>query len=106
MADPAPRWIDIADVASLEEGKGRSVEAMGRRYALFRVGGEFHAIDDQCPHRGAPLGAGWFENGHVHCPLHGWAFDVATGACATRPDRPVKRHATKVEDGRVWLAIG
>ena len=105
MADPTPSWVDVADAASLAENKGRSIEVRGRRFALFKVGGEFRAIDDACPHRGAPLGAGWVENGEVFCPLHGWAFNVSTGACSTRSDRPVRSYPVKVEDGRVWLGL-
>lgn len=104
MADVG-RWHDIADESSLAEGKGRSVEVKGRRLALFRVGGVFRVIDDLCPHRGAPLGAGWVEGGEVFCPMHGWAFDVATGACSTRPDKPVRAYPAKVEDGKVWVAL-
>ncbi len=105
MDDGGTRWLDAAEESSLPEGKGRSVEIGGRRFALFRLGGKFHAIDDTCPHRGAPLGAGWVENGEVFCPMHGWAFDPTTGSCSTRPDRPVKSHPTKVEGGRVWIGV-
>ena len=72
---------------------------------LFRsVDGAFHAIDDACPHRGGPLGAGYVEGHEVYCPLHGWPFDVRTGACRTMPNRPVRTHPVRVEGGRVWLA--
>ena len=98
-------FISVADIASLPPGKGRTVEVRGRRYAVWNVEGTFHAIDDTCPHRGAPLGAGVLENGKVYCPLHGWEFDVKTGACHSNPDRPVASYPAKVENGQVWIAI-
>ena len=106
MDDPGRGgFSDVADVASLAEGQGRTVEVRGRRLALFRLDGGFHAIDDACPHRGGSLGAGWVEGRQVFCPLHGWAFDPTRGACLTRPDRPVRSYVTKVENGRVWVAL-
>jgi NAD(P)H-dependent nitrite reductase small subunit len=98
-------FIAVADTASLTPGKGRTVEVRGRRFAVWNVDGEFHAIDDTCPHRGAPLGAGVLENGKVYCPLHGWEFDVKTGACHSNPERPVASYPTKVENGQVWIAV-
>lgn len=98
-------FVVVAEVASLSPGKGRTVEVRGRRFALWNVDGEFHVIDDACPHRGAPLGAGILDQGHVYCPLHGWAFDPKTGACLSNPARPVRRHSTKVEGGKVWMEL-
>jgi len=98
-------FLDAADLTSLPPGRGRTVELRGKRIALFNLDGQFHAIDDACPHRGGSLGAGWCENGEVFCPLHGWAFEIASGACKTRPDRPVKSYPTRVENGRVWIAL-
>lgn len=98
-------FIAVADAASLPPGKGRTVEVRGRRFAVWNVDGLFHAIDDTCPHRGAPLGAGVLENGKVYCPLHGWEFDVKTGACHSNPARPVKTYPAKEENGQVWIAI-
>ena len=64
-----------------------------------------YAIDDRCPHRGGPLGAGTLENGEVVCPLHGWAFDLKTGACRSGPDRPVKTYPVRVVDGQVEICV-
>lgn len=99
------QFVPVADVASLPPGKGRTVEVRGRKFAVWNVDGLFHAIDDDCPHRGAPLGAGILENGHVFCPLHGWEFDVKSGACLSNPERPVACHPTKVEAGQVWIGL-
>jgi len=98
-------FVDVAEVASLSPGQGRSIDVGGRRLALFNLNGSFFAIDDDCPHRGGPLGAGWFEGGRVHCPLHGWAFDVTNGACDVRPDRPVATHPVEVRGDRIWVSV-
>lgn len=38
-----------------------------------------HAIEDACNHAGASLSEGWIEEGCVVCPVHGYAFELATG---------------------------
>ncbi len=33
---------------------------------------------------------GWLEGGEVVCPLHGYKFDLKTGACSTDPKLKAK----------------
>lgn len=110
--EPAPpaaralsRWVAVAEAASLPPGEGRSIQVGRQGFALWNVDGEFHALDDACPHKGAPLGAGTLHDGVVFCPLHGWAFDARTGACHSNPRRPVGKHPVKVENGQVWIEV-
>lgn len=98
-------WSDAADVSSLTPGSCRTIEIRGKKLALVRVGDEFHAVDDTCPHRGAALGAGFVDGHTLYCPLHGWGFDVRTGAGLTRPDKPLRQYRTKIADGRVLVCI-
>ena len=100
-----PPLVRIAEVDSLLPGQARTVEVLGRRFALANVAGRFFAVADRCPHRGGPLGAGYLEGQTLHCPLHGWGFNVATGACDLRPDQPVACHAVQVRDGWVWMEM-
>ncbi len=100
---PPPRFHPAASANSLAPGQGRTVELEGRRFALFNVDGKFHAIEDACPHRGAPLGAGLVEGARVYCPMHGWCFDVETGACASNPERPVRSYPARLENGEVEI---
>ena len=37
------------------------------------------------------------------CPVHGWEFDMRTGACMTVPGESVPRYIATVEDGAVYL---
>ncbi len=103
VSEPSLEFFPIAEAASIAPGEGRTVHLRGREYAVFNLDGEFHAIDNECPHRGAPLGAGTLDHGKVHCPLHGWAFDPRTGACETRLGCDVRHYPTRVEAGEVLL---
>ena len=96
-------FVSVAEAATIPPGHGRTVHFNGREFAVWNVDGEFFCIDDECPHRGGPLGAGLLKEGIVFCPLHGWGFDVRTGICDLRPDRPVKTYRTRVVDG--WVQI-
>ena len=98
-------FIEVAEVNSLLPGQARTVEVRGRRLALANVAGQFHAVDDTCPHRGGPLGAGFLDGRTLHCPLHGWGFDVTTGACDVRPDKPVRRYPAEIREGRVYVDL-
>jgi len=98
-------FISVMETASLLPGQGRIVHLRGRELALFNLEGEFFALDNTCPHKGGPLGAGLVANGRVFCPLHGWEFDFTTGACVTRPDRPLGCYPTKVLDGQVQICL-
>lgn len=98
-------FISVAEASSLPPGHGRTVHFRGREFALYNVAGQFYAIDNACPHRGGPLGAGWLENGQVFCPLHGWTFDVKTGACLSNSAKTVQSYATRVWEGQVQIGI-
>lgn len=107
-------WHPVAESTHLGDGVLR-VEAGGTAFALARLGGEVVAFEDRCPHRLAPLSAGWVEDGQIRCGYHGWSFG-SDGACtlipANGPGRPIPpraclRPAAEVaeRDGRIWLRV-
>jgi nitrite reductase (NADH) small subunit len=95
----------VARVGDLAPGQARRVQVGGRDLALFNVGGSFHAVDHACPHRGGPLSQGQVEEGVVTCPLHGWAFDLATGRCVTNPQERVRRYEVRIVEGNVQVGL-
>lgn len=86
----------VAKLNDVPEGRGITTRADGRALALFNLKGEIFALDGTCPHKGGPLGDGWCENERVYCPLHGWQFDIKTGACVDFPEKPATKYAARV----------
>ncbi len=99
----------MTTVATLEElapGKGKAVKAGGKTIALFRVGDTVYAIDDACPHRGAPLSDGPCSGTEVMCSWHGARFDLTTGAHLCPPARSgVKTYAVQIVGGEVQIDV-
>jgi nitrite reductase/ring-hydroxylating ferredoxin subunit len=73
-------FVKVATVQEVPPGKAKQVKVGGKTLAVFNVSGNFYAIDDTCPHRGASLAEGELEGQEVVCPWHAAAFDVTTGA--------------------------
>jgi nitrite reductase (NADH) small subunit/3-phenylpropionate/trans-cinnamate dioxygenase ferredoxin subunit len=70
----------VAKVGDIPEGEARAYEVNGVMVAVFHVGGEYTAMDDCCPHQGAPLSEGYIEGECVTCPWHAWRFSVKDGS--------------------------
>lgn len=97
----------VVDAANIPPGKGTRVKLGDKALALFNFNGEFYAIQDFCPHRGASLGFGEIdEDGLVSCPIHAWFFDIKTGECLTTPNGHCLSYDCKIEDGKVMIDPG
>ena len=96
--------ITVGRAEDVPEGRGATVELKsGGELALFNVGGAFYAIENFCPHRGAPLAEGTLCEATVECDWHGWRFDLRSGACLNQPSAPVETYEVIIEDG--WIKI-
>jgi len=70
----------VAKVGDIPAGEGRAYEFDEKMVAVFNNDGEYLAIDDMCPHMGASLASGHFEDCVVVCPWHSWSFDARDGS--------------------------
>ena len=98
-------FVKVAAVTDLKPGEGKVVTVGERELALFNVAGQFHCIDNSCPHRGGPLGDGVLNGTVVTCPLHGWRFDVTTGQSPVIPTAKVEKLEVVIEDNLVKVKI-
>jgi nitrite reductase/ring-hydroxylating ferredoxin subunit len=102
---PMSEFIRLAAVSEIPDGGGRTVEARGRKIALFNSGGTFYAIDNACQHRGGSLGEGDVYGTRVVCPLHGWEYDFAAGCNVDDPSRKIACYAVQVKGDDVMVEI-
>ena len=77
--------ITIAKKSDIPENEGRAFPVEDRMIAVFFYNGEYFAMDDFCPHQGAPLAAGWVHEGSVACPWHAWRFALKDGCWLDNP---------------------
>ena len=75
----AETYHTVARVGEVAEGQGHYVDVDGRAIALFLDGGMYYALDDCCPHQGAPLSDGLVCDKSVTCSWHGWRFSLEDG---------------------------
>lgn len=107
--------FEVCPAADLGPGERVIADLDGLAVGVFNVGGEYHALKNDCPHQRAPLcegtvtglttadAPGEFEyerDGEiVRCPWHGWEFDVTTGESVFNPHRvKAKTFETSVEE--------
>ena len=98
--------ITVGQVEAVPAGRGATVKLKdGTEVALFNIDGHFCAIENFCPHKGYPLADSRLYGSTVECDLHGWRFDVRTGACFTEPGCSIEAYEVVVEDGMIKILI-
>lgn len=99
--DAQPRWHDVLAEADVPASGAVRVDCDGRGVFAARGQAGVQVYDSRCPHQGTNIPELAIEGGRLTCPKHGWTFDVATGACVSKGDAPLRRFESRVEGGRV-----
>jgi nitrite reductase (NADH) small subunit len=101
----ADRTLTVGELHNIQPGAGAAVDlADGDQLAVFNVNGEYYAIENFCPHKGAPLSEGLLCGHIVECSWHGWQFDVRTGECLTVNEK-IKTYRVQKEEGVLKIGI-
>ena len=112
-------FIEVFEVDELKNGTMKAVNVAGRQILLARVGDEYYAGDNICPHMQGNLSQGKLEGTVVTCPLHGSQFDISNGqvvrwlkgglmskmGSALKLSKDLTVYNVKVEDNRVLVEV-
>ncbi len=101
----AETFVTVANVGEIPEGQGRCFEVDGRMIAVFLDQGRYFAIDDACPHQGAPLSDGIVFNQTVTCTWHGWCFNLEDGRWMDSPRTRVGTYPVRVEGESIQVGV-
>ena len=99
-------WLEIANLNDLIINEGKAIRVNNLSIALFRLpDDQVYAIENSCPHIGAPLDSGIVENKTITCLWHSWCFSLIDGYSTNCPNVKVQTYPTKVEKDKVFLQI-
>ena len=97
-------WIDVAAVDSVADGENVIVDVDGTDIAVFKIDGQFYAIEDVCSHDGAEIASGELRGDEIVCPRHGAKFCVRTGEVKCAPAyENIDTFPVQIVDGRVQV---
>lgn len=57
---------------------------------LLQIDGERYLLESTCPHRAHPLSESDISGTDLRCPLHGYRFDIASGALVHATEEPCR----------------
>lgn len=89
-----------------------SLRRLGYKIALWRdQAGKVHALEDHCPHRGAPLSLGVILGDRIACPYHGVEVRCdgtvtrvpGSPGCKLEGSRPTRTFHTAESNGAIFL---
>jgi len=99
-------WVRVAVAADVVPGRGQRVCVKGIPIGLYRVGDEYYAMEDTCPHAGSALSEGELSGTVIKCPNHGWDYDVRTGFKPGHSDGfPIPCFPIRIEGDSLWIDI-
>ena len=71
--------IKVGKTTELKDGMMKDVLVQRREILLARIGDNYYATDNRCPHMRGRLSDGKLDGTNVTCPRHGSQFDIRNG---------------------------
>jgi nitrite reductase/ring-hydroxylating ferredoxin subunit len=118
--------VRVAEASAFADPGRKVVVIGGIEVGVFRLGDEFFAYENKCPHLDGPVCQGKIlplaleavesdgtSSGRVFsktrinviCPWHGFEFDIRTGAHPTDARFKLRRIPARVVDGDVFVTM-
>jgi len=97
---PLPLWYPIISTNELNKNDIHRVELFGNPYVLYKnqQKNNYTIHTDICPHQGASLSKGFLnENGHIHCPYHGFEFDNQGDFVCVPKENKIRKNIHRIQ---------
>ena len=96
-----PECHDIASLEEVPQEEAAYFEKDGRHLFTWRKGEQIAVYDSRCPHQVTDIPHLSLAGTTLTCPKHQWAFDIESGECIAKGNRPLKRFEHKISNGRL-----
>lgn len=98
-------FVETCSLQDIAPGKARPARIGTTDIVMFNVDGAIHALENSCLHAGAALSGGRLCGKVVACPVHGWRYDVTTGALLVAPEKCLKSFPVRIDDGKIFVQV-
>lgn len=99
--DAKPSWHDVAQFDEIPIRKTVYFQIDGRHIFVYRTENDVRVYDSRCPHQVTDIPYLALEGRQLTCPKHQWKFDIESGLCIEKGNRPLTQFEYKVENGRL-----
>lgn len=97
----------ILNCNELWKGEKKEVYVDGVSVLVVHTESGIYAFNNHCPHAGAPLSEGFFNNNVITCARHGWQFEACTGKGINPISAQLCQYSVKVDDSEdIWIDSG
>jgi nitrite reductase (NADH) small subunit len=95
----------VGNIGDIPPGTAIAVTAGRRTIAVFRIGDDFFALNNACPHKGASLCDGEIvvADKVVRCPWHHWNWQLCDGKLQSDPRQMIRSYEVVVDGDEVIL---
>ncbi len=83
-----PRWHDVIKMDQLSEGTTR-LTCDERELFIHKNADQINVYDSHCPHQVTNIPELAVDGEKLVCPKHGWCFDLTSGECIEKGNRPL-----------------
>ena len=112
--------VQAGRTSEFKDGMMKDVLIQGHEILLARIGDNYYATDNRCPHMRGRLSEGKLEGTVVTCPRHGSRFDIRNGEVirwlkgsgflsrvgrVLKSPRQLATYNVKVENGNILVEI-
>jgi len=99
--DAQPKWHDVMEAGKAKDDDITYTDSDGRSLFVYRKGDSYRVYDSRCPHQVTNIPHLALEGKFLTCPKHLWKFDVTSGQCIDKGNRPLREFKARVEDGKL-----
>jgi nitrite reductase/ring-hydroxylating ferredoxin subunit/alkylhydroperoxidase/carboxymuconolactone decarboxylase family protein YurZ len=94
-------WHDVMAIDALQVDKVTYVHAEDRDLFIYYGNETAKVFDSQCPHQATNIPQLALEECILTCPKHQWKFDIRSGECIEKGNRPLHEFESRVVDDRL-----
>lgn len=97
--------IQVAKISEVPNSGKKNVTVSAQELLLVNSRGTIYAVENECPHQGAPMNAALVKDDHISCPRHGYHFSLKDGSCKEHPEFTLRTFKVELSGDDILVDI-